>query len=247
MREWKHEVDAVLQGSLYYLSIWSSGYTYGQQLQNVTYQNGWAGDVAGKVPAARWQRVLMGAALILIPYAWNRGGDYVQQNDFPTVWRRWMSRLDSCWKVASVINFVAFLWTARYPTLVERLLALKMVHVSPHLTRSVAFEYMNRQLVWEGFTEFLLFIMPLIDFDRIQNAFRRRIAPANPLSPPSQCGICLADPIHNPHASDACGHVSCYYCIASQLQQDPSFPCPKCGVSTTSITRVLKRVEGKLV
>ena len=35
----------------------------------------------------------------------------------------------------------------------------------------VSFEFMNQQLLWHGFSEFMLFLLPLIDFDRLSAFF----------------------------------------------------------------------------
>ncbi len=229
---WKRELDLLLNGALWYLSVWSSGHTVGQQLQNVSYHNTW--HASSKAPAARWQRVALGLATVVAPYAWQRWTQ--TQED-----RRWINRIEAAWQTLTLLNLVAFFWTGRYPLLFERLLGLLLVHVSPTLTRSVAFDYLNRQLVWQGFTEFLLFIMPLVDFDKIQN-WRHRLVPANPSAAPTQCGVCHADPMHNPHVLD-CGHGCCYFCIATKLQEDSSFPCPRCGASTTGLVRVVDRAD----
>lgn len=232
-RAWHAEVDAALGALLFYLSVYSDGFTYGQTLQNVTFRNAFA---SRPTPATRWQRVLLGIALVGLPYGWHRAKQRALVADDPW-WRRWMHRVETGAKALALVNMAAFLWSGRYPRIWERVFGLRMDHVSPVRTRSVAYEYMNRQLVWQGFTEFLLFAAPLVNVDRLQNFFRRFVAPASPNSGPSQCGICGADPMvrasargvarhltgqqHNPHASEACGHASCYFCVASKLQEDP--------------------------
>jgi hypothetical protein len=40
----------------------------------------------------------------------------------------------------------------RYPSLLMRALGLRLVPSSPHLTKLVSYEFMNRQLVWNAFT-----------------------------------------------------------------------------------------------
>ena len=49
------------------------------------------------------------------------------------------------------------------------------------MARNVSFDYLNRQLVWEAFTEFLLFMMPLVNMQSVRRAVKRlvnRHAPA---------------------------------------------------------------------
>lgn len=40
----------------------------------------------------------------------------------------------------------------RYPSLLMRILQLRLVPATPHLVRLVSYEYMNRQLVWSALT-----------------------------------------------------------------------------------------------
>ena len=54
----------------------------------------------------------------------------------------------------------------RYRTLVDRLLRLRLTPGSSQLRNEVSFEYLNRQLVWHAFTEFLLFMLPLVGIRR---------------------------------------------------------------------------------
>ncbi|CDO76256.1 hypothetical protein BN946_scf184470.g14 [Trametes cinnabarina] len=62
-----------------------------------------------------------------------------------------------------LLNFVFFLWNGRYRTLADRLLGLRLVASRRHFQREVSYEFMNRQMVWHAFTEFLLFLLPLIN------------------------------------------------------------------------------------
>jgi hypothetical protein len=140
-----------------------------------------------------------------------------------------MRRVELIWKVATTVNFLAFLASGHYPQLSERVVRVVMEPISASRSRSVAFDFMNRQLVWQGLTEFLLFFAPLVNFARIQKLFRQAVANSN--LPLNECGICGAVPIHNPHGSKTCRHPICYYCIALKLEEDGDYPCPKCGES----------------
>lgn len=59
-----------------------------------------------------------------------------------------------------------FLVNGRYRTLLDRLLRLRLASPSSQVSREVSFEYLNRQLVWHAFTEFLLFLLPLVGIGR---------------------------------------------------------------------------------
>jgi peroxin-2 len=54
----------------------------------------------------------------------------------------------------------------RYRTLLDRLLRLRLETPTSQISRQVSFEYLNRQLVWHAFTEFLLFLLPLVGISR---------------------------------------------------------------------------------
>lgn len=45
----------------------------------------------------------------------------------------------------------------------ERLVGARLVYREPSMSRLVSFEYLNRQLVWQELSEFLLFLLPLIN------------------------------------------------------------------------------------
>jgi peroxin-2 len=59
-----------------------------------------------------------------------------------------------------------FLFNGRYRTLLDRILRLKLAPPISQVSREVSFEYLNRQLVWHAFTEFLLFLLPLVGISR---------------------------------------------------------------------------------
>ena len=175
--KWNPEIHLLLNGSVFYFSIFKAGKTYGQVLQNVRY-----------VPLKRWQKLLMGLGFVVFPYAHSRFSEIAVSHRWseeePNHWKHRLWRctqlLEKIWKTVTLVNFFAFLWSGAYPNMLERLLGARIESASKTKGRSVAFDYMNRELVWEGFTEFLLFVTPLISFEKIQNFFRRKIAAANP-------------------------------------------------------------------
>lgn len=68
--------------------------------------------------------------------------------------------------LTSFVSFLVFLFNGKYRTLLDRLLRLRLAPTSSQISREVSFEYLNRQLVWHAFTEFLLFILPLVGISR---------------------------------------------------------------------------------
>lgn len=102
----------------------------------------------------------------------------------------------------------------RYRTLLDRALRLRLAPPSSQVSRQVSFEYLNRQLVWHAFTEFLLFLLPLVGISRwrrwvsrawrkIKSLVRRRAeseekdTSAGELAflPERTCAICYQDQI----------------------------------------------------
>lgn len=64
------------------------------------------------------------------------------------------------------INFSLFLFNGQYRSLIERLLRIQLVSNSTNYSQTLSFEYLNRQLVWESITDFILFILPFINLKR---------------------------------------------------------------------------------
>ena len=50
--------------------------------------------------------------------------------------------------------------------MIDRILRLRLAPPISQVRREVNFEYLNRQLVWHAFTEFLLFLFPLVGISR---------------------------------------------------------------------------------
>ncbi|GAA6063918.1 hypothetical protein JCM10212_003536 [Sporobolomyces blumeae] len=71
-------------------------------------------------------------------------------------------------QIAALASFLVFLYNGRYRTLIDRILKMRLVYAQRSVMPNVSFEYLNRQLVWEAFTEFLLFLMPLVNLHRIR-------------------------------------------------------------------------------
>ncbi|KAM0756509.1 hypothetical protein T439DRAFT_308996 [Meredithblackwellia eburnea MCA 4105] len=77
--------------------------------------------------------------------------------------------------IAALANFLIFLYNGRFRTLIDRILGMRLVYAERSTARNVSFEFLNRQLVWEAFTEFLLFLMPLINVHRLRTRLTRLI------------------------------------------------------------------------
>uniref|UniRef100_A0A0W0EZI3 RING-type E3 ubiquitin transferase (cysteine targeting) n=1 Tax=Moniliophthora roreri TaxID=221103 RepID=A0A0W0EZI3_MONRR len=55
----------------------------------------------------------------------------------------------------------------------DRLLNMRLIPSRRLMQRDVSYEFMNRQMVWHAFTEFLLFLLPLINSRKMQRRLSR--------------------------------------------------------------------------
>ena len=84
--------------------------------------------------------------------------------------------------LAAFISFLVFLVNGRYRTLLDRLLCMRLSTQAFQVRREVSFEYLNRQLVWHAFTEFLLFLLPLVGISRWRKWLSQAWRKANTLA-----------------------------------------------------------------
>ena len=231
--DWSSEILLGLRVILFKLSIWDHNASYGAALQNLQYSDARHRGSLPKEPS-KWQKALYGLLSIGGRYGWekweiwlaDREGNYETVGTTvvlgecanprqPTPRIRLLSRLSSLasstHSVAGFVSFLVFLVNGRYRTLIDRLLRLRLISPSNHLSRQVSFEYLNRQLVWHAFTEFLLFLLPLVGITRwrrwLSKAWRKAKILVKPESdeqettrkgelgflPERTCAICYQD------------------------------------------------------
>lgn len=171
--DWSAEIILALRAVLFKLTIWDHDATYGAALQNLKYTDARStGPVL--VPPSRVQKSLYGLISVFGKYAWGKWEDWlVEQDDgydepSPRVkaLSRWTSRLTTVHSAAACVSFLVFLLHGRYRTLLDRVLRMRLAPPTSQVSREVSFEYLNRQLVWHAFTEFLLFVLPLVGINR---------------------------------------------------------------------------------
>ncbi|KAJ1966065.1 peroxisome assembly protein (Peroxin-2) [Dipsacomyces acuminosporus] len=218
--KYRLEIDTAIKAVLFWLSVGSHRRaTYGQSLQNLTYDSSVRGFS---------RRVhLFGILSIGGSYAWTklasalslRGwADAPQGSARSKVWRL-VDRIEKAVKVATLVNFLAFISTGQYKTAVERVLGLRLIYARPQMSHSVSFEFLNRQLVWHAFTEFVMFAMPLVNpakarawvVRNIRSALRLPLASVDlaiASLPDHICAICLTAAAAAGDASDSSGHSS---------------------------------------
>ena len=171
--DWAQEILLILRVVLFKLSIWDHDASYGASLQNLRYADARAENSLFARPT-KWQKGFYGLFTVIGRYGWGKWenwlvdqeGGYTAPSDTVERLSRitlWASTTHS---MAAFASFLVFLINGRYRTLTDRLLRLRLTSPTSQVSREVSFEYLNRQLVWHAFTEFLLFLLPLVGISR---------------------------------------------------------------------------------
>lgn len=171
---WGPEILLALRCILFKLSIWDQNASYGAHLQGLRYTDA-RSNAPNRPPPSKWQKAAYGVLSVGGRYAWTKWESYLlsAQEDYTRpespqfkLLSSLTERFNSFHDVASLASFLVFLVNGRYRTITDRLLRLRLTPTSHSTSREVSFEYLNRQLVWHAFTEFLLFLLPLVGISR---------------------------------------------------------------------------------
>ncbi|XP_056289906.1 peroxisome biogenesis factor 2 isoform X1 [Pseudoliparis swirei] len=255
------ELRALLHLLVWRFTLYSSSTTVGQSLLSLRYHN-----VLSSSPRYRAlsRRQKLGLALLTAGPRWlqershsllpglssggpgSEGVGGLLQRGL----RNCLTLFSSIAQLASLINFLVFLRRGRHPVLTERVVGARAVFSKPNVVRDVTYQYMNRELLWHGFAEFLIFLLPLINTRKLkatvlsiilgEDGADREGATEGP-GAGKECGLCGDWPTM-PHTV-GCQHVFCYYCIKSQSIADACLTCPKCGAEAGQPEPVKMGVE----
>ncbi|KAJ2992896.1 hypothetical protein NUW58_g2014 [Xylaria curta] len=171
--DWSAEILLALRAILFKLTVWDHDATYGAALQNLKYTDARReGPVL--TPPSKWQKSLYGLMTVAGKYGWTKWEIWLlnQDNgyDEPSPLVRRLSglttRITTLHSMASFVSFLVFLLHGRYRTILDRVLRMRLAPLTSQVNMEVSFEYLNRQLVWHAFTEFLLFVLPLVGINR---------------------------------------------------------------------------------
>ncbi|KAL9638338.1 MAG: hypothetical protein Q9164_001614 [Protoblastenia rupestris] len=181
--DWSSEILLGLRAILFKLSIWDHDASYGAALQNLRYTDARKPGPLHISPTT-WQKAIYGLFTVGGRYGWekweawliDREGDLQASSNTSLVAN--ISHIASTThSIAAFASFLVFLVNGRYRTLLDRVLRMRLAPPSHQISREVSFEYLNRQLVWHAFTEFLLFLLPLVGISRwrrwISRAWRK--------------------------------------------------------------------------
>ncbi|KAF2200993.1 hypothetical protein GQ43DRAFT_395209 [Delitschia confertaspora ATCC 74209] len=175
------EILLTLRLILFKLSIWNQNSSYGAHLQGLRYTDA-RSNLPSRPPPKPWQKAAYGLITIGGRYLWTKWEDHLltvneDYTSTPSETMRLAGRVtewfNNAHDVASLASFLVFLTNGRYRTLTDRLLRLRLTPTSHAASREVSFEYLNRQLVWHAFTEFLLFLLPLVGISRWRRILSR--------------------------------------------------------------------------
>ena len=179
------ELLLLLKLVLFKFSIVDRGASYGSMLQNLKYRNEWAHrgalqSTARDQPLSKLQLALYPLLTIIAPYAGSKWQDHMTSLSYSEMPsndpRRLMWKLTDAsqriWSAVVLANFAVFLADGKFRSVADRLLGMRLTYAQRTINRNVSFEFLNRQLVWHAFTEFLLFLLPLV---RPKRLFRRLI------------------------------------------------------------------------
>ncbi|GES60866.1 peroxisome biosynthesis protein Peroxin-2 [Aspergillus terreus] len=185
--DWSHEIQFALRALLFKLSIWDHDASYGAALQGLKYVDSRSKGPVHSTPT-KWQKTLYGLLTVGGRYAWdkweswliNQEGGYEEPSREVRLLSRLTDLVSTTHSIAAFVSFLVFLVNGRYRTLVDRILRIRLTPPSAQASREVSFEYLNRQLVWHAFTEFLLFLLPLVGISRwrrwVSRAWRKTMA-----------------------------------------------------------------------
>jgi len=171
--DWSAEIMLALRAVLFKLSVWDHDATYGAALQNLKFTDA-RSKSSGLVSPSNLQKTLYGIFTVGGKYAWTKWENWLVDHDdgheepSPTIQKlsRLSDAISTIHSTAAFASFLVFLLNGRYRTLLDRVLRLRLAPPTSQISREVSFEYLNRQLVWHAFTEFLLFILPLVGISR---------------------------------------------------------------------------------
>ncbi|XP_072999596.1 peroxisome biogenesis protein 2 [Typha latifolia] len=252
--QYEPELDAFLEFLIWRFSIWVDKPTPGNALMNLRYRDERAVPAGGK----EVRTGLEGPGLSASQKIWyclsTVGGQYIwsRLQSF-SAFRRWgdserrslarrawilIQRMEGLYKACSFCNLLLFLYSGRYRSIIERALRARLVYGSPNMNRAVSFEYMNRQLVWNEFSEMLLLLLPLLNSSSVKKFLLpfskdKSLGSSND---EAECPICHSTP-SIPFTAIPCQHRYCYYCLRTRCAATSSYRCARCNETVVAIRR----------
>ena len=86
-----------------------------------------------------------------------------------------MMRFEKMAAIARYLNHVAFLFYGKYMSLADRTCGMLLVTKKEQEGAPMSYEYLSRELLWHGFSEFAVFVLPYLDFRWLFAQVTRRL------------------------------------------------------------------------
>lgn len=181
---------------IFKLTVWKSGASYGSSLQNLKLTNVKNGQVIGLNKKGLLLAVVVGTYLykrvetLLYQMDENEieaeaSGDYdsirYKFKSFVVNNRnKVLTKIDDVLKIANLLNFTMFLVNGKYSSIVHRLFGITETPLISDLLKfngsNVNYEFQNRQLVWNVMTEFLVFLLPLLQVRKLRSTMGKLLS-----------------------------------------------------------------------
>ncbi|XP_061522518.1 peroxisome biogenesis factor 2 isoform X2 [Phycodurus eques] len=252
------ELKALLQLLLWRFTLYPDSTTVGQSLLSLRYHNTLSSSNRYK-PLSQRQKLAL--VLLKVGPRWLHershnlrlclgltSGGPVSEGYKKTL-RNSLTLISGVARLASLVNFLVFLRKGHHPVLAERIIRAQAVFSKPNVTRDITYQYMNRELLWHGFAEFLIFLLPLINTKKLKATIYSIVFGGDRCGVDGaqdkggawqECTLCGEWPTM-PHKV-GCPHVFCYYCIKSHSIANSCITCPKCGAEATQLEPVKIKV-----
>nr|CAI5817233.1 unnamed protein product [Callosobruchus analis] len=213
------EISLLLKLALTYNSVVKCGSTFGQQLLSIKYD---------QISTTQKALYLISECL-----------DYVRVK--LDLWKPTHSinctifNIYVILKLLEYVNLSMFLRSGEKPLLIDRLLGLKQVYATENAQRQFDSKYLARELLWNGFIEILIYILPLINYHKMKRLLRnwnclhkkpKRCSEERIMTVQTKCTYCGENPTSPYHMG--CAHIFCYYCLKANQAADAKFECPVC-------------------
>lgn len=222
------EITLLVNLGILKYSLLDNGSTFGQQLLNVKYDN---------VSTSKRFLYVVFSCMDYIKARlelWNPSHGI---NNF-------ISKSYVLLKILDFINTSVFLKNGVKPLLIERILGLDQVYASEELPRTFESKYLARELLWNGFIEILVYVLPLINYSKLKrltkqyNPFYIRrnyssVMSSRIMTIQSKCAHCGQNPILPHHMG--CQHIFCYICLKGNQTADSRYECPVCEHSNPNL------------
>ncbi|KAI5963265.1 PEX2 [Candida pseudojiufengensis] len=177
---------------IFRLTVWKSGSSYGDALQNLKLSDAKTGKIIGFNKKSLLLAFLVGTYLYkrleTKLYQIDESESSEETDSFLSKLKNKiinnrteiLTKCDNTFKIINLVNFTMFLVSGRYPSVIRRVLRITETPVISDLLKfngsNVNYEFQNRQLVWNVMTEFLVFLLPLLQLKKIRKFTRKIIS-----------------------------------------------------------------------